>query len=197
MSVTFILGGARSGKSSFAEKTAKEYSKKVLYIATSVITDNSMADRVKKHREQRPAYWHTLEMYSDYMTLKDKAEFIQSDTVLIDCITTMIGNFMVDSKLNFDTCSIEEVNLLENNITDEVMSLINVCNDNKKKLIIVSNETGMGLVPYYFMGNYFRDISGRINNKIGQVSDFMYFIFSGIPIKLKHKGEMVKWPQDF
>jgi adenosylcobinamide kinase/adenosylcobinamide-phosphate guanylyltransferase len=197
MSITFIIGGARSGKSTFAELKAKEYSEKVLYLATAVVTDQAMADRVKKHREQRPASWHTLEMYSDFRTLVGKKEFINSEAILLDCITTMIGNFMVDSKMNFDTCSVEEVNLLEEKITREVMELINVCNENNKKLIIVSNETGMGVVPSYYMGNYFRDISGRINNKIGQKSDYMYFVFSGIPVKLKHKGEMIKWPQDF
>jgi adenosylcobinamide kinase/adenosylcobinamide-phosphate guanylyltransferase len=197
MSVTFVIGGARSGKSTFAELKAKEYSKKVLYIATAVVTDQAMADRVKKHKEQRPLSWHTLEMYRDFKQLIEKPEFIGSEAILIDCITTLIGNFMYDSKLDFDSCSAEDVNILESIITDEVLSLINVCNENNKKLIIVSNETGMGLVPSYYMGNYFRDISGRINNRIGQESDFMYFTFSGIPIKLKHKGEMVKWPQDF
>lgn len=197
MSLTFVIGGARSGKSTFAELKAKEYSEKVLYIATAAVTDEAMADRVKKHREQRPASWQTLEMYSDFKTLINKAEFNQSEVVLLDCITTMIGNYMVESKLDFDVCSVEDVNILENKITEEVFSLINVCKENNKKLIIVSNETGMGLVPSYYMGNYFRDISGRINNKIGVQAEHMYFIFSGIPIKLKHKGEMIKWPQDF
>jgi adenosylcobinamide kinase/adenosylcobinamide-phosphate guanylyltransferase len=197
MAVIFVIGGARSGKSTFAELKAKEYSEKVVYIATGVITDKAMADRVKRHRDQRPDTWHTLEMYRGFETLREKDEFMKSEVVLLDCITTMIGNFMVDSKLNFDTCSLEEVNELENKITQEVFSLIKVCRENDKKLIIVSNETGMGLVPPYFMGNYFRDMSGRVNNKIGAESDHMYFIFSGIPIKLKHKGEMVKWPQDF
>lgn len=197
MSVTFVVGGARSGKSTFAELKAKEYSEKVLYIATAVVTDQAMADRVKKHKEQRPSSWHTLEMHGDFVKLVEKKEFIQSEAVLIDCITTMIGNFMFNSKLDFDTCNVEDVNVLENKITQEVLSLIKICNENNKKLIVVSNETGMGVVPSYYMGNYFRDISGRINNKIGMESDFMYFIFSGIPIKLKHKGEMVKWPQDF
>lgn len=197
MSLTFVIGGARSGKSTFAELKAKEYSEKVLYIATAAVTDEAMADRVKKHREQRPAFWQTLEMYSDFKTLINKAEFNQSEVVLLDCITTMIGNYMVESKLDFDVCSVEDVNILENKITEEVFSLINVCKENNKKLIIVSNETGMGLVPSYYMGNYFRDISGRINNKIGVQAEHMYFIFSGIPIKLKHKGEMIKWPQDF
>lgn len=197
MSVTFVIGGARSGKSTFAELKAKEYSEKVLYIATAAVTDQAMADRVKKHKEQRPSSWDTLEMYSDFKALAEKPEFICSEAILLDCITTLIGNFMYDSKLDFDTCSAGDVNVLERKITGEVLSLINVCNENNKKLIIVSNETGMGVVPSYYMGNYFRDISGRINNRIGQEADFMYFIFSGIPIKLKHKGEMVKWPQDF
>jgi adenosylcobinamide kinase/adenosylcobinamide-phosphate guanylyltransferase len=197
MSLIFVVGGARSGKSTFAELKAKEYSEKVLYLATAVITDKAMADRVKKHRDQRPDMWDTLEMYKNFETLIDKAEFEKAEVILLDCITTLIGNFMVDSQLNFDTCGLEEVNELEDKISQEVFTLIRVCNKNNKKLIIVSNETGMGLVPPYYMGNYFRDISGRLNNKIGAAADHMYLIFSGIPIKLKHKGEMVKWPQDF
>lgn len=197
MSVTFVIGGSRSGKSTFAEIKANEYGEKVLYIATAVITDQAMADRVKKHKEQRPESWKTLEMYSDFHTLTNFNEFNESDVVLIDCMTTLIGNFMFDSKLDFDNCKIEEVNNLEKRIIANIISLINICNKNNKKLIIVSNETGLGVVPSYYMGNYFRDISGRTNNRIGQESDYMYFIFSGIPIKLKHKGEMVKWPQDF
>lgn len=196
MSVTFIIGGARSGKSTFAEKKAKEYGDKILYIATSVVTDEAMADRVKKHKAQRPETWRTLEMYANFQLLNNYDEFIQADIILIDCITTLIGNFMVDSKIDFDNCNINEVNDLEKQILENVISLIDICNTNNKKLIIVSNETGLGVVPSYYMGNYFRDISGRINNKIGQQSDFMYFIFSGIPIKLKHKGEFIEWLQD-
>lgn len=197
MSVTFVIGGSRSGKSTFAEMKAKEYGNKVLYIATAVVTDKAMADRVKKHKEQRPESWHTLEIYSEFHLLPNYKEFIESDVILIDCITTLIGNFMFDSKLDFDNCNIDDVNELEKTIIENVVELIKICNEYNKKLIIVSNETGLGVVPSYYMGNYFRDMSGRINNRIGKESDFMYFIFSGIPIKLKHKGEMVKWPQDF
>ena len=126
-------------------------------------------------------------MYSDFKTLINKAEFNQSEVVLLDCITTMIGNYMVESKLDFDDCSVEDVNILENKITEEVFSLINVCKENNKKLIIVSNETGMGLVPSYYMGNYFRDISGRINNKIGVQAEHMYFIFQEYQLNLNIK----------
>lgn len=197
MSVTFVIGGARSGKSTFAEKKAKEYADKVLYLATSVITDQSMADRVRKHQEQRPKSWSTLEMYSNFEDLANHKEFKECEAVIIDCITTLIGNFMFDSKIDFDSCGPEEVNKLEKKVTMEVLSLIEVCNKNNKKLVIVSNETGMGVVPSYYMGNYFRDMSGRINREVADKADFMYFIFSGIPIKLKHRGEMVQWPMDF
>ena len=197
MSVTFVIGGSRSGKSTFAEMKAKEYGNKVLYIATAVVTDKAMADRVKKHKEQRPESWYTIETYSEFHLLPNHKEFIESDVILIDCITTLIGNFMFDSKLDFDNCNIDDVNELEKTIIENVVELIKICNEYNKKLIIVSNETGLGVVPSYYMGNYFRDMSGRINNRIGKEADFMYFIFSGIPIKLKHKGEMVKWPQDF
>lgn len=197
MSLTFIVGGARSGKSTYAELKAKEYGDKVLYLATAVVTDEAMAERVKKHREQRPNTWGTIEMYSNFHRLIEYKEFVDNEVVLVDCMTTLIGNYMFDSKINFDTCNPEEVDSLEKNITNEIFSLINVCKNNNKRLIIVSNETGMGVVPPYYMGNYFRDISGRINQKITLSADFMYFVLSGIPIKLKHKGEMINWQKDF
>ena len=197
MSLTFIIGGARSGKSTYAELKAKEYGNKVVYIATAVVTDESMAERVKKHKKQRPESWGTIEMYSDFKRLSEIEEFMDSEVVLIDCLTTLIGNYMFDSKINFDTCPPDEVNKLEVKITEELFSLIDVCKANGKRLIMVSNETGLGVVPPYYMGNYFRDISGRINQKITQTSDFMYFVLSGIPVKLKHKGEMIKWQEDF
>lgn len=136
-------------------------------------------------------------MHSEFRSLGGRKEFIECEIVLLDCISTLIGNLMFESGIDFDSCKSEVVNKLEKEITAEVLALIEVCNLNNKKLVIVSNETGMGVVPPYYMGNYFRDMSGRINREIGGKADFMYFIFSGIPIKLKHKGEMVKWPLDF
>lgn len=197
MCVTLVVGGARSGKSTFAENKAKEYGGNITYIATSVITDKSMEDRVKKHRAQRPKDWATIERYKNFNELQNDNDFINADTIMIDCITTLIGNFMVDSGLDFDNCRVEEVNLLENQIKEEVLSLISVCKKFNKKLIIVSNEVGLGIVPAYYMGNYFRDISGRINSSISFVADNMYFIVAGIPMKLKDKGVIIKCSEDF
>ncbi|QSX06603.1 bifunctional adenosylcobinamide kinase/adenosylcobinamide-phosphate guanylyltransferase [Sedimentibacter sp. zth1] len=197
MCVTLVVGGARSGKSSFAENKAKEYGKNIAYIATSVVTDKSMADRVKKHREQRPNEWKTIETYKNFNTLIDNNDFLSSDTIMIDCITTLICNFMVDSKIDFDNCLMKDVNKLEATIKHDILDLIHICKDLDKHLVIVSNEVGLGVVPAYYMGNFFRDISGRMNAFIAKESDNVYFTVSGIPMKLKSKGVNIHCSEDY
>ena len=197
MCVTLVIGGARSGKSTFAENKAKEYGGIITYIATAVITDKGMEDRVKKHRAQRPEEWRTIEKYKSFNELQGDKDFLNADTIMIDCLTTLIGNFMVDSGIDFDKCRVEEVNLLEAKIKEEVLSLIFVCKKFNKKLIIVSNEVGLGIVPAYYMGNYFRDISGRLNSSVALEADNVYFIASGIPIKIKDKGVNITCSEDF
>lgn len=197
MCVTLVVGGARSGKSTFAENKAKEYGGNITYLATSVITDESMADRVKKHRAQRPREWKTIERYKNFSELQNDIDFVNSDTIMIDCITTLITNFMIDSGIDFDNCKVVEVNNLESKIKEEVLNLISLCRNLNKKLIIVSNEVGLGVVPAYYMGNFFRDISGRINSSIAIKADNVYFTVSGIPMKLKSKGVNIKCSEDF
>lgn len=197
MCITFVVGGARSGKSTFAEAKAKQYGEKVAYIATAVVTDAGMADRVKRHRASRPQEWKTIERYKKFDELINDDDFINSDTILIDCITTLICNHMIDSGLDFDKCSMNEVNSLENSIKQDVLSLIDLCNMYKKNLIIVSNEVGLGIVPAYYMGNYFRDISGRINATIAKKADNVYFTAVGIPMKLKSKGVNISCSEDY
>lgn len=197
MCVTLVVGGARSGKSTFAENKAKEYGGNITYLATSVITDESMADRVKKHRAQRPQEWKTIERYKNFSELQNDIDFVNSDTIMIDCITTLITNFMIDSGIDFDNCKVEEVNILESKIKEEVLNLISLCRNLNKKLIIVSNEVGLGVVPAYYMGNFFRDISGRINSSIAIEADNVYFTVSGLPMKLKSKGVNIKCSEDF
>ncbi len=197
MCVTLVVGGARSGKSTFAENKAKEYGGNITYLATSVITDESMADRVKKHRAQRPQEWKTIERYKNFSQLQNDIDFVNSDTIMIDCITTLITNFMINSGIDFDNCKVVEVNNLESKIKEEVLNLISLCRNLNKKLIIVSNEVGLGVVPAYYMGNFFRDISGRINSSIAIEADNVYFTVSGIPMKLKSKGVNIKCSEDF
>ncbi len=178
-----VTGGARSGKSTYAEQIVAASSEPVVYIATAIAFDEGMKDRIKKHREQRPAHWHTVEQYKNFETLKDDPKFREAKTVLVDCLTVMITNNMIDEPVDYDTCSMDTVNRIEAKIKEQVLTLLDVCGD--KKLIIVTNEVGMGLVPAYRLGNYFRDIAGRMNVMTAKIADEVYFVVCGIPQQIK------------
>ena len=181
--ITFITGGARSGKITYAERLAKESGKKITYVATSIAFDEGMKNRIKKHQQQRPREWATIEKYCDFHKVVDIKEYQQSQILLVDCITVMICNLMMDSGLDFDNCSPEEVDKLEKQVIVEVERLLLLSEG--KELIIVSNELGMGLVPAYKMGSYYRDIAGRINQLIASKADDVFLVVSGLQIKLK------------
>ncbi len=181
--ITFITGGARSGKSTYAERLAKESGKKITYVATSIAFDEGMKNRIQKHQDQRPKEWPTIERYCDFHEVVGTKEYEQSQILLVDCITVMICNLMFYSNLDFDHCSPEEVDELEKTIIGEVEKLLLLSEG--KELIIVSNELGMGLVPAYKMGSYYRDIVGRINQLVASKADEVFLIVSGLQIKLK------------
>ncbi|QUH19995.1 bifunctional adenosylcobinamide kinase/adenosylcobinamide-phosphate guanylyltransferase [Alkaliphilus sp. B6464] len=180
-----ITGGARSGKSTLAEKKALELGKNVVYIATAIAFDEGMKDRIKKHRLDRPKNWATVELYKGFSAIVEDESFKASDLILLDCMTLMVTNLMLESNLDFDNCSMEEVDRLEKDIFKEIDELLNIIMDNNKTAIIVTNEVGMGLVPSYRMGNIFRDIAGRVNQYIANKSKEVYFTVSGIEIKIK------------
>lgn len=180
-----VTGGARSGKSSFAENYVKEISKvdEVLYIATSIAFDEGMKSRIKKHRESRPSEWETLEQYKNFELLKDNKLFNEKKVILLDCMTLLVSNLLLEYEGDFDKITEDEINKLEEIIDNEVTHLLEVTKE--KEIIIVTNEVGMGLVPAYKMGSVFRDIAGRINQKIAREAKDVYFIVSGIPMKIK------------
>ncbi|MFZ7119930.1 MAG: bifunctional adenosylcobinamide kinase/adenosylcobinamide-phosphate guanylyltransferase [Eubacteriaceae bacterium] len=181
--ITLITGGARSGKSTYAEKIAKESKKQITYIATSIPFDEGMKHRIQKHREQRPKTWKTIEKYKDFHEVYKSDEYEQSQLLLVDCMTVMITNLMFYSKLDFDKCTMSEVDALEIEIIKEVNQLLDLAKD--KDMIIVTNELGMGLVPSYRMGNYFRDIAGRVNQIVASRADEVYLVVCGIENKIK------------
>ncbi len=184
-----VIGGARSGKSSFSEEKAQELQKlhnsNVLYIASSIPFDDDMKDRVKKHKEQRPKSWYTLEEYKNFQLLYKKEEFLNSKVILLDCLTLMISNILLEYNGDFDKIPRSEIDKLEKDIIEEILKLINVCNEHNKELIIVSNEVGLGLVPPYRLGSIFRDIAGRANQLVAKMSNDVYLLTAGIPLKIK------------
>jgi len=184
-SFTLITGGARSGKSTFAETKAKELGENVAYIATAIAFDDGMKDRIKKHKESRPKNWSTIEKYKDFNEIEHNEDFLNSDLILLDCITLLVSNQLLESGLDFDKCPMSDIDILEKRIIEQVEELLMVIKKYNKTFIAVTNEVGMGLVPSYRLGNIFRDIAGRINQRLAQSADEVYMTVSGIPIKIK------------
>jgi adenosylcobinamide kinase / adenosylcobinamide-phosphate guanylyltransferase len=179
-----VTGGARSGKSTYAEQMASEMGSNVLYIATSIPFDDEMKQRIKKHREQRPSEWETLEAYMEMdRELADKLADRQA--VLLDCITIMVTNLMMERCNDWDNLGPAVVSDMERYTVQEVQKLLETAQKANIPFILVTNEVGMGVVPEYASGRLFRDIAGRVNQIIAREADEVYLCVSGIPVKIK------------
>ncbi len=169
--ITFILGGARSGKSTYALNLAQERGKKVAFIATGEPRDAEMKKRIALHKKERPSGWKTFEEQKNISSVLKKIgqEF---DLVIIDCLTLLISNLILTG-LKSD--------LIQNKIND----LLNEVTKIKSNCIIVSNEVGLGIVPENKLARDFRDIAGRANQLVAKKSNQVFFIVSGIPWRIK------------
>ncbi len=171
--MTFIIGGARSGKSSFALKKAEEIGKKRLYIATAQPLDEEMRQRVDAHKRGRGQRWDTTEEPIDIArAVRDGAK--RYDVMVIDCLTLWLSNLIEDG----DGGSGE---LLKERLDD----LINASKMSNAHVIIVSNEIGLGIVPENRLARGFRDLEGIVNQRVAQAASEVYFVVSGIPMRLK------------
>ncbi|MBF8983562.1 bifunctional adenosylcobinamide kinase/adenosylcobinamide-phosphate guanylyltransferase [Lutibacter sp. B2] len=183
--ITLVTGGARSGKSNYAEKLAMDTSKSVAYVATAIGFDDGMKDRIKKHRESRPKEWTTYEGYKDVYKMIEEISR-NHEVVLLDCITIMVTNLMFDHKdIKWDSITHEKIDEIEGNIEEQVRKLLQSVRIHKLGMILVTNELGMGIVPDNRISRIFRDIAGRINQMIAKEADEVYFTVSGLPMKLK------------
>lgn len=180
-----ITGGARSGKSSFSEELAKTYGSKVLYIATAVAFDREMKERIKKHQDARPKDWTTIEAF------KNISEIIKNngdkyDCILLDCITVMLTNLMLDYfNYDMDHLRAEDYNQVEIFLKNQIDDMMNVIALNNAVTILVTNELSWGIVPENSVARAFRDISGRMNQVVGRRADEVYLTVCGIPMKIK------------
>ncbi len=180
--IVFVTGGARSGKSMFAQELTEQYND-VAYVATSVITDEEMRERVRIHQNSRPQEWKT------YETQKNMPRVFSQNTheaFLVDCITVYIGNAIVEAvDEEAEIIDMDVQFRLENNIMGEIKEIVGTIREKNMNAVFVTNEVGMGLVPEYPMGRMFRDVTGRVNKFLAGLADEAYLLVSGIPIKLK------------
>jgi len=179
-----VTGGARSGKSSFAEKLIGERYESISYIATAMPYDDGMKDRISKHKDSRPSNWRTYEIYEEISGEIDEISK-SSDAILLDCITVMITNLILKNDVDWEKISMAEVNEIEKKLNEEVENLINEILNVTVDAVIVTNEIGSGIVPENRLARIFRDMAGRVNQKIAKASSEVYLTVSGIPIKIK------------
>ncbi|HSH37009.1 bifunctional adenosylcobinamide kinase/adenosylcobinamide-phosphate guanylyltransferase [Schnuerera sp.] len=177
--IILVTGGARSGKSSFAEKLYKD-KKDVVYIATSKIWDKEMEERIILHRNSRPSYWRTYEGNYSLINAIGKEK-----NYLLDCITVLTSNIMFDMTENEEYIDNKLQSKVENKIYEEIHSLIKTIEYRGYNLVLVTNEVGYSLVPENHIGRVFRDIQGRINQRVAALSQEVYLVCCGIPVKIK------------
>lgn len=179
--ITLVTGGSRSGKSSYAESLLKDFDD-VLYIATAIVTDNEMKNRIDRHRESRNQKWTT---YEGYKNLDKQIEKWDHKHVMLDCVTIMTTNLIFDEERDYDKISQEEIDKIVENIKLEFKKLIYKCKEKNINLVMVTNEVGWGVVPEYKLSRIFRDIAGWVNQYIASISDEVYLTACGLPMKLK------------
>ncbi|MCP4141425.1 MAG: bifunctional adenosylcobinamide kinase/adenosylcobinamide-phosphate guanylyltransferase [Chloroflexi bacterium] len=188
--LTLLLGGARSGKSTFAEKRALEIGgEKVLYLATSQIKDEEMEERVIKHRAERPSTWETVEAPRNVAQALRQARS-EASVILLDCMTFLVANHLMDAAAPeddpFDDPSADPFDRkIEKEIIAETEALIAYIQETDVEMIVVSNEVGLGLVPAYELGRAYRDVLGRANQILAKDADEVLFLVAGLPMKVK------------
>jgi len=174
--LTLILGGARSGKSSFAEQIARESGKAVTFIATATAGYDEMAERIRNHRASRPSNWQTLELP---LALGQSLTSPLAEVVIVDCITLLVTNVLFS--LPDDT----PAEVLMNKLRVEIDELIAAQARLGGQWLLVSNEVGLGLVPPYPLGRVYRDALGWANQQLARAAHRVIFMVAGIPMMVK------------
>ena len=175
-----VLGGARAGKSTFALRLAKELTAdgQVCFIATGQASDDEMAERIARHREERPAHWNTIE---EPYQLDEALAQAGAANVVIDCLTLFVSNWL----LRF-----EDESQCETALQKVVESLLARIRSQPRTVICVSNEVGLGLVPDNRLGRSFRDLLGRVNQQFAAAADEVLLLVAGLPLHLKPKTDI-------
>lgn len=192
MAIIYVTGGAKSGKSKFAEDlllSLNDGKQKNVYLATSVVFDEEMKKKVELHKARRKDNWITVESYKNFSQsleeVMNENKKNKKNNMLVDCLTNMISNIIFENEeIDWEKPEKNQLEKCDENVEKEVQNLCEIFK-NFENVVIVSNEVGMGLVPAYPLGRYFREIAGKMNQFVAEKSDEAYFVVSGIPMKIK------------
>ena len=173
MALIFVTGGARSGKSSYAERLAAQFQEQsgqaVTYLATAQAFDDEMRERIGRHRAERPADWHTLE---EPLNVVQAVQNAHTPTLLLDCLSVWVGNLM-----HFEYA--------DEQILAQADALAQAARSRPGTTIFVTNEVGFGIVPDNALARRYRDVLGWVNQRAAAASTEAYLVASGLPLKLK------------
>jgi adenosylcobinamide kinase/adenosylcobinamide-phosphate guanylyltransferase len=174
-----VLGGARSGKSAFAQRLARERGgDRVLFVATAEAGDEEMAARIAAHRRDRPAGWRTLEAPL-HAGEAIAARVADADVVVLDCLTLLVSNVLLTLGEAPDEADADRA------VMAEVESLLTAIGGTAATFIVVSNEVGLGLVPDNPLGRLYRDLLGRANQALAAQAAHVYFLVAGLPVDVR------------
>ena len=184
--LTLVLGGVRSGKSAFAEQLVRQLEKPAWYLATGQVTDAEMAERIRRHRESRPAAWTTVEEPLELAGALASAlkETNDPSAVLIESLDTWVSNLLLqhESQPELD---------LESLTMSQVDQLLKVGQHPSTSVVMVSSEVGLSLVPPNQLGRRFQDLLGLVNQRVASAANQVYLVVAGIPIEIKNETKNV------
>lgn len=177
-----VTGGARSGKSRFAQEFASKLGEQVLFVATATAGDDEMQRRIEEHRRSRPASWRTLEV-TTHLGSQIPQQIGSAQVVIVDCITLLVSNIL--GQYIDPTSEQIDTPLIEGNVNREISELVECINQVDASFIMVTNEVGTGLVPTNQMGRLYRDLLGKANQRLAWQADEVYLMIAGLPLRLK------------
>jgi adenosylcobinamide kinase/adenosylcobinamide-phosphate guanylyltransferase len=169
--IVFVTGGGRSGKSAYAVSLARSYSGKRAFIATAEPFDEEMRARIQQHKKERGDEFCTIE---EPIMLADVVKSLAGkfEVAVVDCLTVWLGNLMHREENGNIECA-------------QVARLLELLDDPPCDLIIVSNEVGMGVIPHNAMARCFRDVAGRLNQRVAKRAERVILMVSGVPVTVK------------
>lgn len=182
--IVLITGGARSGKSLFAEEIAKARGGEVVYIATAEPSDSEMETRIARHQAQRPPEWRTLEIPLDLRSGLDPAD-VNVRTVLVECLSLWVANRFGGLGDSEAEGWWNETEALEQTVKAEMQRVLDCARSSTWQLLLVTNEVGLSLHPNSAIGRAYQDVLGRLNQFVGRQADDVYLVVAGQAVNLK------------
>jgi adenosylcobinamide kinase / adenosylcobinamide-phosphate guanylyltransferase len=184
-----VTGGARSGKSTYAERLARQSGRSVVYIATATAGDDDMRDRIARHQAARPVTWQTIEEPLHIAEAVHRGAVL-ADIILLDCITVWLSNWLLRQD---ELSSIESTpsSVYSEGALQEIEALLREAQalNAQQRLLIVTNEVGLGIVPAFALGRVYRDVLGTVNRRLAQEAARVYLLVAGLAVDIKRLHE--------